>query len=138
MRLVALIIGVILTLATLYGLVQAMLVPRNSSNYVARLIERIVTTTSHAPLRLMRTYRRQDRWLAGSAPITVFLQLIVYVVILIFTIGLVMYGLGGGSYGDSLYQSGSTFTTLGLASGSGTTFSAEACCRIFRGCKCIT
>ena len=114
MRLVALIIGVILTLATLYGLVQAMLVPRNSSNYVARLIERIVTTTSHAPLRLMRTYRRQDRWLAGSAPITVFLQLIVYVVILIFTIGLVMYGLGGGSYGDSLYQSGSTFTTLGL------------------------
>ena len=61
MRIAALVIGTILTLATLYGLVQAMLVPRNSSNYVARLIERFVTTTSHAPLRLMRTYKRQDR-----------------------------------------------------------------------------
>lgn len=114
MRALALIAGVLLTLGTLFGLVQSMLVPRDSRNIISRSVARVVTGLAHAPLALMRSYARQDRWLAASAPIAVFLQLVVYVAILIVGIALIMYGLGIASVGESLYQAGSTFTTLGL------------------------
>ncbi len=67
-----------------------------------------------APLPLLRTYRRQDRWLAGAAPVAVLLQLVAYAIALICTLGLVVWGATSLSWQKSFYQSGATFTTLGI------------------------
>ena len=114
MRVVALIVGIVLTLWTFWAMVRAMLVPHGTVNPVARAVQGCVWAVARVPLRAMRSYRTQDRWLAGIAPVSVILQLAVYATILILTLGLVIYGLTDLSLGDSLYQSGSTFTTLGI------------------------
>jgi hypothetical protein len=113
-RLAALIAGIILTLWTFWAMVRAMLVPHGTVNSVARSVQWSVWTIARIPLRLMRSYPTQDRWLAGVAPVSIILQLAVYATILIFTLGLVVFGLTDLTFGDSLYQSGSTFTTLGI------------------------
>lgn len=114
MRITALIVGVILTAWTFWAMVRAMLVPHGTVNLVARTVQGVVWTGARVPLRALRTYPRQDRWLAGVAPLSVILQLTVYAAILIGTLGLVIYGLTDLSVTDALYQSGSTFTTLGI------------------------
>ena len=114
MRVVALVVGVVLTLATFGALVQSVLVPRGSTAWIARGVNSFVNVLNRAPLRFMKTYRAQDRWLIGAAPVSVILQLTVYVIVLILTMGLVVFGTSNLSLGDSLYQSGSTLTTLGI------------------------
>lgn len=114
MRITALIVGVILTLATFLALCQAMLVPRQSNSLIVRAVNSVVSAAAQAPLPLMRSYRMQDRWLSGAAPMTVLIALVAYVVILIATLGLVVYGTTQLSLLESMYQSGSTLTTLGI------------------------
>ncbi|MFN8125593.1 MAG: hypothetical protein U0R64_03675 [Candidatus Nanopelagicales bacterium] len=114
MRIAALIIGIIVATVTFLALCQAMLVPRRSTSVLVQGINRGVAVVSTWPLRFMKRYETQDRWLSGAAPISVLLQLVVYVVILILALGLVVYGTTTLSLNDSLYQSGSTLTTLGI------------------------
>jgi len=114
MRTVSLIVGIVLTVSTVVVVVQAMLIPSGPGPLIARAISRSIKFLAHAPLGSMRTYSRQNKWLAGTAPISLLVQLIVYLAILIFTTGLIIYGTTGLSLADSLYQSGSTLTTLGI------------------------
>ena len=114
MRVAAFVLGLVLTLWTFWAMVLAMLVPHGRTNVVASSVQGFVWTMARIPLRAMRSYRLQDRWLAGVAPLSIILQLVLYAIILIFTLGLMVYGLTDLSFGDSLYQSGSTFTTLGI------------------------
>jgi hypothetical protein len=104
-RLAALIAGILFTLWTFWAMVRAMLVPHGTVNVVARSVQWGVGAMARVPLRLMSSYSMRDRWLAGVA---------VYATILIFTLGLIVFGLTDLTLGDSLYQSGSTFTTLGI------------------------
>lgn len=114
MRALSLIVGILLTLWTLMAIVRAMLIPRGSNSVIERIVIVIVNAIAFAPLRLMRTYERQDKWLAAVGPVSILLQLVVYVVILIFTTGLIVYGCTDLSLMNSLYQSGATLTTLGI------------------------
>lgn len=114
MRVVSLIVGLLLTAWTILAIVQVMLVPRGSRSLVVRTVNALVRGLAVAPLTLMRSYARRDRWLTGSAPISVLLSLIVYIVILILTLGLVVYGLTDLTLEQAMYQSGATLTTLGI------------------------
>lgn len=114
MRWAALIVGIVLTVWVVVAMLTSMLVSRNPRSLVSRGVIAGVWAVMRAPLRVVGSYPRQDRWLAGAAPITVILQLAVYVVALIVSLGLVVYGTTGLSLKDSLYQSGATFTTLGI------------------------
>lgn len=113
-RLVALVAGIGLTGWVLVGLLTVMLVPRNPRSVVSRSVIAGVWAITKMPIPLMRSYRVQDRWLACAAPITILLQLAVFAVGLILTLGLVVYGTTNLSIVDSMYQSGATFTTLGI------------------------
>ena len=115
MRLLALVFGVAMTSWVLLALLTNMLVPRSTRLRLARALNALVWRASMAPLPLLRTYRRQDRWLAGAAPVAVLLQLIVYAIALIFTLGLFVYGTTDLSWSQAYYQAGASFTTLGLA-----------------------
>lgn len=114
MRVLSLVLGIVLTLWTVLAVVHAMLIPNGPGPLIARWINSAIRAVAYAPLALIRSYPRQDRWLAGVAPITVLIQLVVYVIILIFTTGLIVYGTTDLSMLNSLYQSGATLTTLGI------------------------
>lgn len=114
MRQLALVIGIIATGWVLLAVLTNMLVPRSTHLRLARVINAIVWRAAVAPLPLLRSYRRQDRWLAGAAPVAVLLQLVTYAVALILTLGMMVYGATTLTWSKSLYQSGATFTTLGI------------------------
>ena len=114
MRPVALVVGVITTSWVLLALLTNMLVPRSTNLRLARALNALVWQAAVAPLSLLRTYPRQDRWLAGAAPVAVLLQLIAYAVALVLTLGLFVYGTTDLSWNQAFYQSGATFTTLGV------------------------
>lgn len=114
MRAVVGVVGAILTLLVLADLVAAMLVPRGSRAPIGRATLALVTTAYRRAARLPRTYAGQHRLLAAAAPVALLVQLVVYVTILILTMGMVVYGLSPLDASTSLYQSGSTLTTLGI------------------------
>lgn len=114
MRVAALAIGIALTAWVFLAIVKVMLIPRGTQSWVVSGVTGFVRGLATAPLSLLRTYRLRDAWLAGVAPVSVLLQLVVYVVLLILTLGLVVYGTSDLSMLNSLYQSGATLTTLGI------------------------
>jgi len=114
MRVVMALLGAALTLFVLADLINAMLVPRGSFAPVARTTGRMVTGTYRLATRLTKNYPRQHRILATAGPVAVLMQLLVYVAILILTMGMVIYGLSSLDGSTSLFQSGATITTLGI------------------------
>lgn len=114
MRTASLIVGIVLTTGVVFTMVQSLLIPRVRRRPVARLDLAVVDFIVRRPLSLIRTYAAQDRWLSGAAALALLLQLVVYVTLLILTLGLVVFGSSPLSLGDSLYQSGATVTTLGI------------------------
>ena len=114
MRAASLTIGIIMTAWVVVTMVQAMLIPRVRRRPVSRFVLAVIGATVRAPLALMRSYRFQDRWLAGAAGLALLLQLVIYITLLIFTMGLVIFGSSPLTFGDSLYQAGATVTTLGI------------------------
>lgn len=114
MRVALLVVGVILTGWILLGIIKVMLIPRGTRSWVVTGVNWIVHVTTRIPLRMIGTYGSRDRWLTGAAPAQVLLSLVVYVVLLITTLGFVIYGTTSLNLLDSLYQSGATLTTLGI------------------------
>ncbi|MFM8352650.1 MAG: hypothetical protein ACKN9D_16490, partial [Actinomycetales bacterium] len=114
LRTASLIVGIVLTTGVVFTMVQSLLIPRVRRRPVARLDLAVVDFIVRRPLSLIRTYAAQDRWLSGAAALALLLQLVVYVTLLILTLGLVVFGSSPLSLGDSLYQSGATVTTLGI------------------------
>ena len=114
MRLAAFILGVVGTFALVAAIVQSMLITRNSRNWISRAVSTCITGLAVAPLRLFRTYVARDRWLSGLAPATLLILLTVYGIGFILTLGLAVWGSTDLGVWESLYQSGSTFTTLGI------------------------
>lgn len=114
MRSASLILGIILTACVVFAVAQAMLIPRVRRRPVSRLILTATRMLVRAPLGTMRSYSLQDRWLSGMAALALLLQLLIYIALLIFTMGLVIFGSSPLTFGDSIYQSGATVTTLGI------------------------
>lgn len=114
MRVVIALCGAALTIAVMADLINAMLVPRGSFAPIARSVGRFVFGSYRVAIRATSSYPRQHRILATAGPVAVLMQLVVYVGILILTMGLVVYGLSPLDGTTSLYQSGATLTTLGI------------------------
>ncbi len=114
MRTAVLVVGIALTLWALFSIVRTMLIPNASTGLLTRVVNSVVYWFARAPLRLLHSYARQDQWLAGFAPVEVMLQLILYVVIFIFALGLMVFGFGQLTLWQSWFQAGATFTTLGI------------------------
>lgn len=114
MRIAIAVIGALLTVWLLMAVAQVMLVPRPASSWLPRLIARTLFLLAVLPARLSRNYSRQDRWLAGTGPLVVLLELVVYVALLIAALGLFVYGTSDLDWLEAFYQSGSTLTTLGI------------------------
>lgn len=114
MRVLATVVGSVAVIALLIAVVQSMLITRNSRNILITTVGVTVRFLAQIPLRLLPTYRGRDRWLSIVAPVTLLLQLVVYAILFIFSLGLMVWGSTNLSWNESLYQAGSTFTTLGI------------------------
>lgn len=108
------VIGAALTILVVADLVSAMLVPRGGLAPIARFSGQLVFRAYRLAMRTTKDFARQDRMLSTAAPVALIFQLIVYVVLLILTMGMVVYGLSPVDGTTALYQSGSTLTTLGI------------------------
>lgn len=114
MRAFVFILGVIGTLALVAAMVQSMLITRNSKNWISIGVTAVIRSIAMLPLKWFRTYKARDRWLSGVAPATMLVLLTVYGVLLIFTLGLAMWGCTDLDWTQAMYEAGSTFTTLGI------------------------
>lgn len=114
MRSASLTLGIILTACVVFAVAQAMLIPRVRRRPVSQLVLAAAGILVRAPLGTMRSYPLQDRWLSGMAALALLLQLFIYIALLILTMGLVIFGSSPLTFGDSIYQSGATVTTLGI------------------------
>lgn len=114
MRLAVFIVGVVGTFALVAAMVQSMLITRNSRNWISRVVSTSIIGLARIPLRFFRTYTARDRWLSGLAPATLLILLTVYGIGFIGTLGMAVWGSTDLDVWESLYQSGSTFTTLGI------------------------
>lgn len=114
MRSVVFVLGCIGTFGLVFAMVQSMLISRSSRNFISNGVNGIVKAFAQLPLRLIRSYEARDRWLSTAAPGALLLQLTVYAVLFIFTLGLMVWGSSELSFANAIYQAGSTFTTLGI------------------------
>lgn len=114
MRLAALILGIVLTLWAVVGFTRSMLVASHSMSAVDKAANAVFSAVGYRVLRFIPSYKAQDHWLSFLAPIVLLLRLMIYVIILIFTVGLIVYGCSDDTMLGSFYQSGSTLTTLGV------------------------
>ena len=113
MRTFAYIVGVVLTAGVTIAAIASMVVPRATRSGLAHIVTKSVLMITRFPLRAMRTYRMQDRWLRIAAPISVLVQLAIYVFLIIVGMAFVIYGQTHLSWKQAAWQSASTVTTLG-------------------------
>lgn len=113
MRTFAYIVGVVLTAGVTIAAIASMVVPRATRSGLAHIVTKSVLIVTRFPLRAMRTYKMQDRWLRMAAPISVLVQLAIYVFLIIVGMAFVIYGQTHLTWKQAAWQSASTVTTLG-------------------------
>ena len=90
-----------------------MVVPRATRIGLAHVVTRVVFGLLRLPLRMMRTYRTQDRWLRLAAPISVLAQLAIFVALIICGVALIVFGQTNLTWKQAGWQAAATVTTLG-------------------------
>ena len=113
-RVIAVLLGAALFGATLHAILANMLVPRPRQ----ALIGKLATAPSRATFRWLAsrlpTYVSRDALLAASGPVTVLVQLVVFVLSFIIAAALLVYGFNGHGVNQSVYEAGSSLLTLGI------------------------
>ena len=113
MRLVSLVLGLFLTVGVTLAAIASMVVPRATRRGLAHAVTATVLTVMRAPLRIPLSYRKQDRWLRMAAPISVLVQLAIFVALVIVGIALIVYGQFDLTWKQAAWQAAATVTTLG-------------------------
>lgn len=113
MRTLSLILGVVLTAGVTIAAIASMVVPRTTRTGLAHLVTKVVLGTLRLPLRFLRTFRSQDRWLRLAAPISVLVQLAIFVALIIAGVALIVFGQTELTWKQAAWQAAATVTTLG-------------------------
>lgn len=118
-RILALAAGVVIVLATTSSLIRTLVVPRA---YVSRLsvtaARRFVRQIFIFVAARFSSYEVKDRILATSAPVSLIVQLIVWLALFGLGYGLILWASIDGSFFGALREAGSSLFTLGFAASS--------------------
>lgn len=112
---VATVAGIVMLIATVRSLMRTVVVPRALGSMISDAVSRGVIGLTSAIARLRRSYVKRDAVLAWAGPTILIAQLITWLLMFLLAYGLLLYGLGGGTFGESLRESGSSLFTLGFA-----------------------
>ena len=113
MRTLVLILGIVLTATVTVAAIASMVVPRATRTGLAHFVTRVVMGLLRLPLRALKSYRSQDRWLRLAAPISMLLQLGIFVVLTIVGVALIVFGQTQLTWKQAGWQAAATVTTLG-------------------------
>ena len=114
---VALGLGILLFVLTLYSLMKTLVVPRPTRSVISDTTMAMVVAITNALARLARTYQRRDAILAWTGPAMIVSLLLAWLVGFLISYALVIYGISNQSLGGALEQSGSSLFTLGFSAG---------------------
>lgn len=113
-RVLAVVAGAALFGATVHAILANMLVPRPRQ----ALIGKVATAPTRDAFRWLAfrrpSYVSRDALLAASGPVTVLVQLVVFVISFVVAAALLVYGFTGGGVTHSVYEAGSSLLTLGI------------------------
>ena len=112
---VATVAGLVLLIATIRSLMRTVVVPRALGSVISDAVSRGVIGITRALARMRRTYEKRDAVLAWAGPTILIAQLITWLLMFLLAYGLLLYGIGGQTFGESLRESGSSLFTLGFA-----------------------
>jgi len=107
------ILGLLLTVGATIAAIASMVVPRATRRGLSHAVTTSVLAAMRAPLHIPLSYRNQDRWLRLAAPISVLVQLAVYVFLVIVGTALIIYGQFDLTWRQAAWQAAATVTTLG-------------------------
>lgn len=104
-----------ITAATVTGVVKTLLVPRPSHSWLAHMATAGTSALFHGYARLHKHYRKRDAILAALGPTSILVELLVFLLSFLLGMTLLFYAVGSLGFEQSLYESGSTLFTLGVA-----------------------
>ncbi len=113
LRVVAVLLGVALTLRTMASLIRTFVVPRAEQDGITRVVFQTARRTTHRLIALFRNYTTKERVAAYFAPTTLVVLPGIYMILLGAGYALIYWGLGAPTPLDALLLSGSSLLTLG-------------------------
>jgi hypothetical protein len=108
------ILGLVIIIAGLLSMVRSMLMPLPRVTLAARGSRAVTEWIAWLFIARQKNFARQDSVLSGVGPVSVLVELVVLMLMFLVGFGLMIYGVSGMDFTDSLLQAGSTLFTLGL------------------------
>ena len=116
-RTLCFILGAMLFVAMIVSLMRTIVVPRALRSFFTTMITLSVVNIAWGLARLKRSYRGRDSVMAWAGPLIIIVTLLAWLIGFLVAYGLMIYGVGGGTLGMALAQSGSSLFTLGFDAG---------------------
>ncbi|HVC38704.1 MAG TPA: hypothetical protein VNH20_01860 [Candidatus Dormibacteraeota bacterium] len=114
-RLLAVLIGLFLTVGTLGSVIRTVIVPRAVSSRLSSLVASAVQGVTVFAARTRSDYLARDGILAQGAPLFLVLRLVVWIGLLVAGFSLLFWGSGSGDYTAAIRLSASSILPLGIA-----------------------
>lgn len=111
---VAFIAGLVLFLATVGAVISEMLIPRPRRSRISSLATSLANAGVNGIAVRVKDFRRRDNVLAFSGPLTVLVQLLVFIISFLIALALMIFAVDDLGTTTSVYQSGATLLTLGI------------------------
>jgi hypothetical protein len=117
-RILEIVVGSLLVLATWVSVVANLVVPRGLRSRYTRMIRDLVRVPFQAAADRCRTFESKDLILAWAAPLSILATLLSWLGLSVVGFGFVLAGVGGINPGKGMLESGSSVFTLGFLSSS--------------------
>lgn len=108
--------GLFLLGVTTLSLMRTVVIPRALRSIVSDAVSKVVVGIATGVSRLRRSYPKRDSTLAWTGPTIIIAQLLTWLLMYLLAYGLLIYGVSGQGFGESVRQAGSSLFTLGFAS----------------------
>ena len=111
--------GTVLVLAVWASVIRTLIVPRRAGTWVTRWVHPLVIRAFQLATSPIADYRRQDRILAGQAPVILLAQLFAWLGVAFVGYALLLWSVAAGGMARAFTDAGSSLFTLGFFSPAG-------------------
>jgi hypothetical protein len=115
-RVLALVAGIIVVLATTWSVFTALVVPRVTSSPAMRMLARVLGGSARAVAPKLPDYEARDRVLSFVGPSAMVLLFVIWLCLIVLGVGLIEWYAAGTDFATALGIAGSSVFTLGIVS----------------------
>ena len=120
LRIISAILGLLVVYGALRSAVRTLLTPRSIRDPITTSVFILIRRVFDLRLRWLKTYEKQDHWMAYYAPVALLCLLLFYLFLVQIGFMFLLWASGETSWANAFTISGSSLLTLGFANG--TTF----------------